>query len=120
MENWKPGDIAICINTGRISSLNNPKSKLPALRLHAEYLVNKVTTCECGNVTLDVGLSLSPGSKGTGCQCGATKSPFTGIHWASAVRFKKKDTRKLEEQIAEAVSKEDYETAAELQKQVKV
>jgi hypothetical protein len=52
--NWKPGDIGICINTGLLPHQKKNK-RLPPLRLRAEYLVQNVLTCGCGYVMLDVG-----------------------------------------------------------------
>ena len=119
MESWKPGDIAIAVITGKLSS-NIAGSALPPLRLNAEYIVNKVAICECGSVTLDVGLALAGDcTMGVKCKCGARKSPATNIHWANAVRFRKKNTKTLEEQLEEAVTAEDYETAQVLVKQIK-
>lgn len=107
--NWKPGDIAICIN---VDCLTGQTGNLPPLRLKAEYIVQKIRTCECGTVTLDVGL---PSDSGVKCKCGAKASPLTGIWWCNAVRFTKKLTNKeVEEQIEEAVAQENYELAQEL------
>ena len=116
--NWKPGDIAICVKVGGPDTT----SDYPNLRLNYEYVVNKVAVCgECGAIALDVGLSLSAKSveKGHGvkCNCGAMHSPRTGIHWANSIRFVKKDTRSVEEQIEEAIKNEDYELAAKLEEQ---
>ena len=108
--NWKKGDIAICINTEKLDA--SQLGRLPALRLRAEYLVSAVHKCECGMVSLDVGMPLVKGSGGVSCVCGAKSSPNTGVHWCGAKRFVKR--KPLEEQIAEAVENEDYELAEEL------
>lgn len=116
--NWKPGDKALCVKIGG----PNDGSEYPPLRLNYEYVVNKVAICgECGAIALDVGLSLSNNTmeKGLGvkCECGAMHSPKTGIHWCAHWRFVKKDDRTIEEQIEEAVEKEDYELATKLRNQ---
>jgi hypothetical protein len=111
--NWKPGDIGICVNTGLLPHQTN-STNLPPLRLKAEYLVQNVSTCGCGSVMLDVGFGLT-GDKGVNCGCGARTSPATGIRWISAQRLVKKQTnQEVEEQIEQAVLAEDYELAQEL------
>jgi hypothetical protein len=111
--NWKKGDIAICVNADSFNS----NLVAPPLRLNAEYIVNSVSTCKCGRVSLDVGL-ISKGTTGRSrCLCGETTK--TGdIHICYAGRFIKKDPRSLEERIAEAVEKEEYELAHELKQQL--
>jgi len=116
--NWKVGDVALCINNGELPNRAHEKGHLPELRLNTEYVVNNIRTCECGRITLDVGLSLGENpTRGVSCQCGAITSPKTGIHWCAAERFIKKRTEKdVEAQIAEAVANEDYMLAEELRK----
>lgn len=117
--NWKPGDIAICVNTGRLDT-NSDKGVLPSLRLKAEYIVNKVHLCECGSVSLDVGLGLGISSKGVECNCGALSSPKTGIWWCNAIRFVKKKTREaIKEEMDEAIADENYELAQQLDDQLR-
>lgn len=112
--NWKPGDIAICIIVGNVTGR---KGNNPPLRLKAEYMVQNVKTCECGSIALDVGLGTDDGVR---CGCGATSSPTTGIWWCNAKRFTKKITNKeVEEQIEQAVANEDYELAQELTNKLK-
>ncbi len=107
--NWKPGDIAICIKVGNIT---NRGGNTPPLRLKAEYMVQSVKTCECGSVSLDVGLY---SGNGVNCVCGAVSSPTTGIWWCNAGRFTKKlSNKEVKEQIEQAVLAEDYELAQEL------
>jgi len=117
--NWKVGDVAICIKVGRIEGYaHDNTSDYPNLRLNAEYIVNAVRICECGGVTLDVGLN-SNSNKGTTCICGALSRPGTGIHWCAAQRFAKKRTREeIKEEIAEAVQNEDFLTATELRNEL--
>jgi len=124
MENkWKPGDIAICIKT---NSLDAKPGQHPPLRLHAEYVVNKVRQCECGEDSLDVGLGLGSNSPGVQCSCGAISSPASGIWWCSARRFVKKQSatesaeseEKLEKQLQTAIENEDYEQASILKKKL--
>lgn len=115
--NWKPGDKALCVKVGG----PHADSDYPPLRLNYEYVVNKVSVCECGRVSLDVGLSLTDKAielgYGVKCDCGAMHSPKTGIHWCASFRFVKKDDRTIEEQIEEAVEHEDYELAQQLREQ---
>ena len=116
--NWKPGDIGICVYTGKLPHQTDTKN-LPPLRLKAEYLIQNVSTCGCGAVMLDVGFGL-PTSKGVNCGCGATTSPATGIRWVSAERLVKKQTKsEIESQIEEAVADENYELAQELTNKLK-
>jgi len=115
--NWKPGDIGICINTGKLPHQKNG-TNLPPLRLKAEYLVQNVSNCGCGLIVLDVGFGLTDG-KGVNCSCGATTSPATGIRWIAAERLVKKQTKsEIESQIEEAVANENYELAPELTKKL--
>jgi|SRR6478736_582702 len=112
MTNWKKGDIAICVNNGTLPGQDpEDKLQLPALRKNAEYLVNAVRVCECGSVSLDVGLSASIG---TNCRCGGISSPVSGVHWCSSYRFVKRNEKSIEEQIEEAIENEDYELAQKL------
>jgi hypothetical protein len=112
--NWKPGDIAVCVKVG---SIMHKGGNFPPLRLKAEYMVQNVKTCECGSISLDVGL-YSEG--GVSCSCDAKSSPHSGIWWCNAIRFVKKQTNKeVEEQIEEAVANENYELAQELTNKLK-
>jgi hypothetical protein len=113
---WKPGDIAICINAGRL--VDNTKGILPPLRLNSQYIVQAVKQCECGCTSLDVGL-WNDGHAGTRCMCGAVSMPGTHIHWCNSVRFIKKKTREeINEEIDEAISEENYELAETLRQQL--
>jgi len=115
--NWKPGDIAICINAGRLFD-NSVKGILPPLRLNSQYMVQAIKVCECGCVSLDVGLA-NTGQLGTRCGCGAVSTPGTGIHWANAERFIKKKTREeIQEEIDEAIHEENYELAETLRQKL--
>jgi hypothetical protein len=115
--NWKPGDIGICVNAGRLDD-NSIKGILPPLRLNAQYVVQAIKVCECGCISLDVGL-VNTGQLGTRCGCGAVSSPNTGIHWANATRFTKKKTREeIQEEMDEAISDENYELAETLRQQL--
>jgi hypothetical protein len=112
--NWKPGDIGICINAGRLPHQSNSLN-LPPLRLKAEYLIQNTLTCGCGAAVLDVGIGLPKDSQGVLCGCGGRTSPAKGIHWVAAERFVKKQTRsEIESQIEEAIADENYELAQEL------
>jgi hypothetical protein len=114
---WEVGDIAICKIVGNLPDNADP-GEPPPLRLNAEYVVNIVRVCECGGVTLDVGLS-SRGPRGTRCPCGARASGKTGIHWANASRFVKKRTNSaIEVEIAAAIADENFELADKLHKEL--
>jgi hypothetical protein len=118
MEKWKVGDIAICIQSGRIPG-NSASGNLPPLRLNAEYVVQNIRACECQNISLDVGLGLDIISPGVVCSCGSRSSAKTGIWWCNASRFTKKKTKEetkeeIEEAINEAIKSENYELASEL------
>ena len=114
--NWKPGDIAICVFNGHLPN-TDVNSRNPPLREEAEYLVNKVHICECGDISLDVGLH---SDNGTSCRCGAKTSPTSGIWWANAKRFVKKQTAVETEKkseyasLEEALKAEDYLAAAKI------
>lgn len=105
-KNFKVGDLVICINNQGFP--NNP------LRLNTEYVITKIRTCECGLPKVDVGINLSDNYLSTECECGFISASPLKIHWFNASRFVKKDTRSIDEKIAEAISKEDYELAEEL------
>jgi hypothetical protein len=118
MDNWKPGDIGICIKAGKLPHQSQTSKYTPPVRLHAEYNVNSVYTCGCGDVLLDIGLGL-PNDKGVNCGCGAVTSPKTGIWWIASERLVKKQTKsEIESQIEEAVADENYELAQELTKKL--
>ena len=109
--NWKVGDIAICIKVGSLEGMTgNP----PPLRLKGEYIVQNTYQCpKCRKVSLDVGL----GSNGLlGTRCCSERIPIKEIHWCQSERFVKKDLRTKEEQIADAIAKEDYELAETIKK----
>lgn len=110
MENWKKGDIAICIKVG-VRDHDNPITTCdPPLRFHSEYIVHDVDICRCGAVSLDIGLPLPNDDRDSGvvCDCGACSSPITNIWWCDAKRFVKKQS--LESQIAESLGQEKYDT----------
>jgi hypothetical protein len=116
--NWKKGDTAICVRVGALPGQAPGNS--PALRLNAEYNVNAVEVCGCGDIALDVGLPLGDDSKGTNCTCGARTSPKTGIWWCSSTRFVRKQSKEeVEKQLEEAVAQENYELAQELSEKLK-
>jgi hypothetical protein len=113
MDEWKKGDVGICINAGEIGP---GKGLSPPLRLKAEYIIQDVFLCRCGELALDVGLSSPLHSNGTFCDCRIVL-PYSDVHWCAAVRFvKKKSKEETEEAIAEAVANEDYELADTLRK----
>lgn len=109
MTNWKKGDIAICVKVGKITEKQGIP---PKLRLKAEYIVQGVKQCGCGNITLDVGLPSITGI--IICNLCDRTTTNEDVGWCSASRFVKKDTRSKEEQIKEAVANEDYELADKL------
>jgi hypothetical protein len=111
--NWKKGDIAICIQQGG----QNPYGNYPAVIKGKEYIVNDIYKCKCGEVSLDVGI-YNPSGLPTKCGCTSYNHHDVSVHWACASRFIKKDPRSLEERIAEAVEKEEYELAHELKQQL--
>lgn len=112
---WKKGDIAICIKTG---NLTNKPGNNPLLRLNAEYIIQNVKICECGDIDLDIGLS-SNDPRGILCQCGALTSPKTGIWWCSSARFVKKRTKsEINAELNEAVQTENFELAHTLQEEL--
>lgn len=121
MENWKKGDTAICVMTGKLP-YNLGKGELPSLRLDAQYIVNAVRICECGKVTLDVGLNTKTREIGTRCECGALSSPKTGIHWCASERFVKPKSDKgieeqetsLDKQLEDAIKEGNQEKIDEL------
>ena len=114
--NWKKGDIAICVRVDRLSG-QTLSSLLPPLRLNSEYIVQGIKICECGAVALDVGLG---GNNGTECSvCKAISSPNSGIRWVSSKRFVKKRTKQeVNSELNEAVKEENFELASELQKEL--
>lgn len=116
--NWKKGDTAICVNVGTFPGQS--PGNLPALRLNAEYNVNAIKVCECGEINLDVGLPLNDDSGGVKCTCGARSSPTTGIWWCRSTRFVRKQSKEeVEKQLEEALVEENYELAQELSEKLK-
>lgn len=91
---WEKGDIAICVKVDKLDGQKG--NSLPPLRKGAEYAVNSVRTCECGGVSLDVGISHNGGIN---CLCGAVSSPTSGIWWCNAVRFVKKKVEHKEDSL---------------------
>lgn len=108
MEKWKEGDIAICVN---ISPMDPISTGVPPLRLNSEYIVQNVYQCpKCKTISLDVGIGSINGTK---CLC-QENIPCNNIRWCSSKRFVKKNIKSKEEQIEEAIKKEDYELAEQL------
>ncbi len=99
----KKGDTIICINTGKLVPNNTP----PPLKLNGEYICQNIQICGCGNMTYDVGISRNP-EHSHGCNTCNRQTMGEDIRWCSAERFIKKKSK--EEQMAEALEKEDYET----------
>jgi hypothetical protein len=106
MENWKKGDVAVCINTTEVFSIG--PGALPALRLNSEYIVNDVFTCRCGVVSLDVGLAAQAKGNGTWCSC-RISLPYPDVHWCHSDRFVKKMSLEEAQTAYEvAFQNEDY------------
>jgi hypothetical protein len=116
MDNWKVGDIAICINNVNLDT-HIEGYEGPRLRLNAEYIVQGVYQCKCARLALDIGLNLSE-DEVIICFCGRQVPTKSEIRWCDARRFVKKDTRTLEEQLEEALENEDYERVSIIQKQI--
>jgi protein-arginine kinase activator protein McsA len=111
---WKIGDVAVCVKVGVIDG-STDITKLPPLRLNAEYVIQNVYQCpKCKEISLDVGISViqDEQNKGLGTQCCSEFIPCAEIHWCSALRFAKRKNK--EEQLEEAIEKEDYERAGQL------
>lgn len=109
---WKIGDIAICVND---KTLDKRPGVNPPLRLNAEYIIQGVKICPCGHVTLDIGISGRPSDyRCSKCSREVLNEP---IWWCASSRFTKKKSK--EEQMEEALKKEDYETLAILRDQNK-
>jgi hypothetical protein len=100
-ENWKVGDIAICINPGRLPKQENA-GFIPPLKKYAEYRVSRVDVCGCGRVRLDVGLNTKRAMLCTDCST-ITES---GIWWCAAVRFVKKEIKENVKDLALEFKKE--------------
>lgn len=114
MDDWKIGDVAICIN---IASLD-PTGYPPLLKLYGDYIINDIHICKCGEVSFDVGL-VSKNGQCTECACSKI-IPDNTIHWCLAKRFVKKQTKQmLQMELNAAVIAEDYRLAAVLDKQLK-
>lgn len=106
--NIKRGDTIICINIRNLNSNFNP----PPLKLNGEYICQGIKICPCGAKSFDVGLAPLT-NKSISCNTCARETNNESIWWCSAIRFIKKKSK--EEQIAEALEKEDYETLHKLQ-----
>jgi len=126
--NWKAGDTALCIKVGRLDGYSDNVGKKithsPALRLNLKYHVNDVHHCNCGCVSLDVGLVSPNPAVGTECVCGAYSAP-DGIHWANAIRFVKEksdsnEEENVEEQLREAVESGNQQLVDELLDKLKL
>lgn len=111
--NWKVGDIGVCVNVSYVGHKHGVGEGYPPLRLNAEYVVQNICECiKCKRISFDVGLNaMTP--RGIVCVCN-TPLLNNGIYWCASERFVKKDLRTTEEQIAEAIEKEDYELAEQL------
>ena len=106
---FKVGDIVKCINVGSLPG--NASTDNPPLRLNTEYIVNKIITCKCSRVKLDIGIIAT--SEYCKCQCGRL-IPQYGSRLCDSIRFIKRQP--IQEQIDEAVQEEDYELAHLLSK----
>lgn len=92
-EEWKIGDVAICIDNKGSGDANNPP-----LRLHKEYVVEATYKCtRCKGIMLDVGFDM-PSNGRLHCACGNITTGNT-IHWCNSSRFIKK--KSMEDSIEE-------------------
>lgn len=91
---WEIGDVAICVKTDAL--YQKEVYNAPPLRKGAEYTVNAVRTCECGTVSLDVGIG---STRGTNCSCGGVSSPSSGVWWCASERFVKKQVEHKEDAL---------------------
>lgn len=106
MSNWKIGGTVICINNGLLPHQQQREvGKLPALRLNGKYVVNNITQCKCGSISLDVGLINSAPGGCIRCVCGELH-PSSDIHWCNEARFRSPEDV-LEERIKAAVEAGD-------------
>lgn len=110
--NLKVGDIAVCVNVSYVGH-KQAGDVYPPLRLNAEYVVQNIYECvKCKRISFDVGLNaMNP--RGIVCVCN-TPLLNNGIYWCYSERFVKKNLRTKEEQISEAIEKEDYELAEKI------
>jgi len=102
------GDRVLCVDT---NNYVNSCSNNPPLVKGREYIVYGIKYCiSCGVQVLDVGL-LTDRTGASICICGA-ENPKLGnlnIHWASGVRFVKREEQTeaaLMEQVNEILKKE--------------
>lgn len=99
MEKFEPGDIAICIFTGKFSN-SLTIGDIPPLTINNEYIVFGVENClTCGIQAIDVGIK-NPFANGTRCYCGVHYTDDS-VWWCDARRFKKKPVDLDEEIIVE-------------------
>jgi hypothetical protein len=124
MENWKVGDTALCVKVGPLPYQDPSGKWTPALRLKGKYLVNGLHRCNCGSISLDVGLVNIRSDKGVNCECGAVSAP-TDIHWCASIRFVKEvsdsnEEENVEEQLREAVESGNQQLVDELLDKLKL
>lgn len=103
----KKGDTIICINNGILKQYLIP----PPLKLNGEYICQNIRICPCGHKSFDVGITHDINNLLNCSEC-SRKTSGEDIRWCAASRFIKKKSK--EEQIAEALEKEDYETLHKL------
>jgi hypothetical protein len=115
MEKWEKGDVGICIKVGDLDA--SVPGHPPLLRLYGEYVVNDIHVCNCGSVSLDMGL-VSQYNSYSICVCGS-QIPDTSIHWCNSVRFVKKRSKEMTQlALNAAVAAEDYKLAQVLSNQL--
>jgi len=92
------GDILICINNSQLP----PDLLSCPLMLHREYEVMGMKKCRCGQVYIDIGLSIS--AQKYDIVCDACQRRFNdGIWWFDIKRFKKKPNAFPELQLSNEV-----------------
>ena len=118
-EEFKIGDLVICIDDCPFGAGVQPPVKFK----HIYKILDITTTSCCKTKVFDIGLRAK---NFTQCAQHNKVIPGNGIHWAGALRFRKATPEEaqafyegkqeeIKSLIKEAVEKEDYETAKELQ-----
>lgn len=87
---FKIGQMVICVNNTRL----HPQSVVlgrnaPPLKLNGKYVVQGIKECDCGAVSLDVGLITQTGR----IVCHKCSNTTTGdVWWCSSLRFSPEKT----------------------------
>lgn len=110
---FKVGQKVKCINNKK---LNPFQINLPPLKLGGIYMIQKIHSCECGDVKLDIGIYNS--NKSIKCSSCSIVVYGTSTWWCASKRFESAEENDLQKELEEAIEEENYELAQEIKNKI--